>query len=248
MNCYIITGASRGLGEAMALELLKEDSILYCISRNESERLAGNDNVHYFSADLTVERDLKPLIGGIFAHIDLHQFDSLTLINNAGLVEPVRPAGSLLPEEIGKNISLNLTAPLVLSSLFIERTKGYKGRRRILNISSGAGRHPYGSWSIYCSSKAGLDMFTQVVAEEQKEDDNPVQIASLAPGIVDTDMQALIRSIDEKDFSSVEKFKAYKRDGHLQSPETAAKKIISYLNKKTDPLENGALLDIRNLP
>src|SRR5690606_34916722 len=125
---------------------------------------------------------------------------SFTLINNAGTVEPIGLIGTVEEMKIGQALAVNLTAPMILSNAFISVLESFQGRKRIVNISSGAGRNPYEGWGVYCTTKAGLDHFSRVVSLEQEKAKYPVDIISIAPGIIDTGMQETIRSSNADDF------------------------------------------------
>lgn len=139
---------------------------------------------------------------------------------------------------------MNLTAPVILANLFVKLSESYLVPKTVLNISSGAGRSPMDGWNVYCSGKSGLDMFTKTAAVEQEEATNPIRFYSLAPGIIDTNMQSTIRNADQSRFKHVDKFKAYKEDGNLVKPEVVSDRIIHGVLKDTH--ENGALLSIRD--
>ena len=97
---------------------------------------------------------------------------------------------------------------------------------RIVHLGSGAGRNAYAGWSIYCATKAALDHHARAVTLDQPPG---VRICSVAPGVVDTDMQAEIRATAPERFPMRERFDAYKRDGALASPEHAARRLVEYV-------------------
>ena len=88
------------------------------------------------------------------------------LINNAGVIAPVGPLERADAGEIERNLAVNLVAPMLLMRRFLRATASRSPLRRIINISSGAGRRPIFGWGAYCAAKAGLDMATRVVALE----------------------------------------------------------------------------------
>jgi benzil reductase ((S)-benzoin forming) len=143
-----------------------------------------------------------------------------------------------------KAIAVNLTAPMIISNTYISKLKDFEGSKRIVNISSGAGRNAYEGWGTYCATKAGLDHFSRVVALEQLNAKHPVEIVSIAPGIIDTGMQEAIRASNEEAFPLLERFIDYKEQGLLSSPEQTAQKLISFMENK-DFKEVGPIVDIR---
>lgn len=239
MTYFIITGTSRGLGEGLAYQLLTQDNVLFCISRTKNQQLVERARqrsvrVKYFSWDLQDVDSLDALMNtNIMPEIDSSQATALYLINNAALLEPVKPAGKYTAGEINAHVQVNLAAPMMLSSLFIRATQSFSGEKYIINISSGAAQHPHFGWGTYCSTKAALNMFTQCMGIEQKEQPSPVTVVAVDPGIVDTSMQQRIRQTSEADFPDVQRFINYHQQGQLTSPETAARKILDFLEKNT---------------
>ncbi len=249
MKYFIITGASRGLGEGLAMELLCEGHHLFCISRSESNKLkhlaaARNCAIDFFSFDLAVSQDIPHLAGRIFEKIDGEKATGVFLVNNAGIIRPVGRVEDCPSEQTELHIRINLMAPMLLTSAFIRHTAGMKKQKRILNISSGAARNPYYGWSHYCTGKAALEMFGRCVSEEQKQEAYPVETMAVAPGIIDTDMQAVIRGSSEREFIHRDKFVALKESGQLVSPALAGKKLARLL--LSNSFSDGESVDIRD--
>ncbi len=250
MDYYIITGASKGIGEALARGLMHQGNTLFAISRTRNHALAelaaaSQVPFHAVDADLSNSSMAEVAINSVFELIDLKAGDSIALINNAGMLEPVAPLKSTDFTLAEKHFHLNLLAPFILSSVFIERTSSFHNKKVILNISSGASFIPYSGWGAYCSSKAGLDMFTKVAGLEQKVEDYPVTIYALAPGIIETSMQQLIRQTDESLFPERNSFVKLHEEGELSKPEDVASIIIRTLF--SGRIETGTVLTIDHL-
>lgn len=224
MNVYIITGASKGIGFELAKQLSGEGHFVIGIARTASKL----DGVKFIEADLSETGNLESLMNEIIARTP-QDTASFTLINNAGTVNPIGLIGTINAEVVSTAIALNLTAPMILSNAFIQTLKEFDGVKRIINISSGAGRNVYEGWGTYCTTKAGLDHFSRVVALEQENAKYPVDIVSIAPGIIDTGMQETIRGSKEEAFPLLEKFMDYKEKGLLSSTEQTAEKLISFM-------------------
>lgn len=241
MNYFIITGTSRGIGAGIAKELLAQGNTVIGISRSENKNLP--DLIQH-SVDLANTETLETTFSEILKTIDFQKAKGVFLINNAGLLAPMKPIQKASGNEIAKHINVNVIAPMILSSVFIRELAELGIRKRILNISSGAGKNPYFGWAAYCTSKAGIDMFSRTIAVEQKEAKNPVEVVSFAPGVVDTEMQSEIRSVAEEDFISLPRFKEMHEAGALQDTETVGKFIADYL--QSDRFEDGGVVDIRD--
>ena len=147
--------------------------------------------------------------------------------------------------QMANAIALNLTAPMILANTFISSLKEFKGPKRIVNISSGAGRKAYEGWGVYCTTKAGLDHFSRVIALEQANAEHPVDIVSIAPGIIDTGMQETIRASKEEAFPLLDQFIDYKENGLLSSADQTAEKLIGFMENEDFKMV-GPIADIRN--
>jgi benzil reductase ((S)-benzoin forming) len=230
LNYYYITGTSRGIGKAFAMHLLENPTnFVIGISRNRS---IEHPNYRHSYLDLT---DVNALVEFKF---DLHaKAKKIYLINNAGVLGFIKPVGKLDASTIAKNYTVNLIAPSILTNEFINCYDSTDAEKVILNISSGAGKNPIDGWAVYCASKAGLDMFSRVVDSEQKiRAKTPLEsihkgfhIFSIAPGVVNTNMQEEIRAAHKEDFSRLEDFIGYKVNNQLSEPQLVSKKYINIL-------------------
>ncbi|SDX26531.1 benzil reductase ((S)-benzoin forming) [Lutibacter oricola] len=238
----IITGGSKGLGLGLAKEYHKQGYRVISISRSKIEKLYS---IEHYKCDLSNSENIEPILNKIFNQLDAENTKNITLINNAGYLGEINRLDKIDASDISYTMSLNITAPLIITSQFIKNTKNWDCKKQIFNISSGAAITPYESWAMYCSSKAGIDMMTKVVAKEQENQINGANIVSIYPGVVDTDMQAKIRSTSTKEFKAVIKFKELYENNQLFTPSFVAKKIIE-LDFKGE-LTNGRILDIRKI-
>ncbi len=234
MNYYILTGASRGIGEALTRKLIEPGNTVFAVSRSMNEdlvELASGLNVplFYFEHDLSFREEAELFINEVFSHIQLSDSDRIALVNNAGMLEPVAPLKTIDLALAEKHLNLNFLAPLVLSSVFLSKTASFNNSKVILNISSGASFIPYSGWSIYCSSKAGLDMLTKVAGLEQVAEKYPTKIFALAPGIIETTMQETIRKTNENMFPERDSFIKLFEDGKLAKPDDVARIILKTL-------------------
>lgn len=254
MNAYIITGTSKGLGKAIVEEIIasQKQPILYCISRSVHEGIldlaAEKDlDLEYVTYDLSDLMGIREIMEDIMSGLEerLEELDGLYLVNNAGVIGPVHTIDHCKAEDVINNVHVNLLAPMLLASAFIHFSKRMAIEKRILNISSGAADHGIYGWSAYGASKAGLNLFTETVGVEQSYQDHGVKILSLAPGIVDTDMQGEIRASKPKAFRDVDRFIAFHENGDLVHPEVVAKDIVRLLHHRN--YTSGDRLDIRHM-
>ncbi|NIK21758.1 (S)-benzoin forming benzil reductase [Paenibacillus lupini] len=243
MKHFIITGTSRGIGEAIAYQLRSSGHFLHCISRERNTALISNsENMAYYEFDLVQTDAIEALMERIFSQIDQSQVEGLYLINNASMIAPVAPIDAADSSEITRNIQVNLIAPILLTSLFIKYTRELAAEKRVLNISSASAKNLHPGMSLYSAAKAGLDVFTQSVALEQNNSNAPVKIVSIWPGMIDTSLQSEARSMDRAMLPTVELFKQVMESGMLTTPEETAKQIIAFLFK--EDIEHGEVVDI----
>ncbi|MDF2159247.1 SDR family NAD(P)-dependent oxidoreductase [Algoriphagus sp. CAU 1675] len=237
-SLLILTGHSKGLGKATLDQYLKKPGFqVIAISRTNLENSA--ENLTQLDLDLSELDVLENNLRTIFPQED---FEEVVLINNAGWIGEIKPIGELHPAELRKQINLNLLAPMYLTNAFIKAYKTTAGKKVVCNISSGAASRPVSGWGGYCSTKAALAMFTMVAAKESSSPN--FKFYSLAPGVVDTDMQQNIREASKEDFPELDKFQKYKSNGDLSKAQDVAAKIefmLSHVEKFPEVIQ-----DVRN--
>ena len=239
MNILIITGGSNGIGKAIAQKYTSENYTVFSISRSKTADVKYQQII----ADLSNTSESINAIQKVFSKINEDKVTSITLVNNAGSLGEINSLGNLESEKIQQTIQLNTTTPLVLSNEFIKLTKKLNCKKQIINISSGAAMSPNAGWSVYCTSKAALDMTTRTIAKEQDEMKNGVKCVAIYPGVVDTNMQTAIRKTSETEFKNVQRFIELKENNQLYTSEFVANKIFEI--DISNALENGAIIDIR---
>ncbi|MEO5734215.1 MAG: SDR family NAD(P)-dependent oxidoreductase [Rubrivivax sp.] len=227
----IITGASRGLGLAMLQQRLAEGHHVLAISRTPPHvAAAGVDRLQIWQADLSDAAPVAARLHDWLVAVDPATLASVSLINNAGAVSRLAPLARIDSDELVTVMRVGLEAPLLLSAAFLRGTQGLTVPRRLLMISSGLGRRPMASGAAYGATKAGLDHLVRALAIEQAELPDGARVMSLAPGVVDTDMQAQLRAADPKLFGEREHFVRLKEEGRLDSPAQAAAKVLRVLD------------------
>jgi NAD(P)-dependent dehydrogenase (short-subunit alcohol dehydrogenase family) len=222
----IVTGHTKGLGAALAANLLARGVPVLGIARSSAPELRGA----YPSLFDEIELDLADsaalsswLEGGALGHY-LDDCGAVLLLNNAGMVSPVGPLDEQDPQAVLRAVVLNVAAPMALAAAVVRASDG--AQRRILHISSGAARNAYPGWSVYCATKAALDQHARAVA---LDGERGVRICSLAPGVIDTGMQAEIRATPEARFPMRQRFVELKETGTLVDPDKCAGQMVDYL-------------------
>ncbi len=222
----ILTGASRGLGLALAHRSLDAGHQLITLARRPLMLDAAPGRHSHLQADLATVHGAQQAADQLLTLLSGLQAERYVLINNAGTVDPVAQAADLLDADaVARALQLNLASVVTLTAAFLHGVPA-TARRQVLNISSGAGRKPVSGWAVYGTSKAGLDFYTQTLQLE-----NPtLQTCSLAPGVVDTDMQSHIRAQSREDFPGLSRFIELHQQQQLSSPDDTAARILRYLD------------------
>lgn len=213
-NLHIITGASRGLGFEIAKHLAENGDTVINLSRSQ---VIGPLSIHNFNIDLAANFSAQAVWSEILKIQPLEQFYQVSLINNAGMIAPIGAAEKIDEDQIKQNIAVNFTAPILIGAEFLRVTKAHQGPRVLFNVSSGVAKSPKSHWSVYSAAKAGLEAFSTAVYKEQ-DDPSLTKVIIFNPGIMDTEMQAQLRTSSEADFPELKRFIDYKHNGDLRDP------------------------------
>ena len=237
-NLTILTGASRGMGLAMAHELAQPGARLLCISRKRNPELqaqadAAGAVLEQWSADLADAAAVAAQLAEWLQACDPQRLVSATLINNAGAISPLLAVRDSDPSALAQALRVGVEAPLQLCATFLGATRTWDVPRKVLNISSGLGRRAMASSAAYCAAKAGMDHFSRCIALEEAALPNGAKVCSLAPGVIATDMQLQLRSADPAHFPDLPTFQGLHAGGQLSSPQDAARRVLAYLNSPT---------------
>ena len=233
-HLYILTGASRGMGLAMAEQLLHPEHRLLCLSRQVNPALTAKAanaacTLEQWPRDLTLGTQSAADLGDWLGQLGPTGLASATLINNAGVIARIEPLSASDPAELAQALRVGLEAPLLLAAAFLRATESWRLPRKLLNISSGLGRRAMASQAAYCAAKAGMDHFSRCVALDEAAKPHGARVCSLAPGVIDTDMQMQLRAAHAADFPDQANFVQLKAQGLLSSPADAAARVLAWL-------------------
>ena len=238
LHLSIITGSSRGLGAALLAQRLQAGHRVLGIARQRNAELQVRAEqtgglLEQWTLDLLDAPSAAQRLQDWLASQHGGSFASVTLINNAGVVGTPAPLGQVPLAELSLAMRAGLEAALLLSSAFLAATADaarWPGARRIMNISSGLGRRAMAGSAAYCAAKAGMDHFSRAVALEQAALPNGARIVSIAPGVIDTDMQAQLRGADPTLFPERERFVQLQAGGQLMSAADCARQLLARLD------------------
>jgi len=233
-HLYILTGASRGMGLSLAQQLLQAGHSVLCISRQTNDDLARHAqtpavSLTQWSQDLAQGVAASERLGAWLRSQTPSAWGSVTLINNAGVIPRIGPLSQADAADLGHALRVGLEAPMQLTAAFLAATEHWGMPRKVLNISSGLGRRAMASQAGYCAAKAGMDHFTRCLALEEALKAQGAKVCSLAPGVIDTDMQVQLRGAEASAFPDQAGFIQLKAGGQLTSAPDAAARILAFL-------------------
>jgi benzil reductase ((S)-benzoin forming) len=233
-HLYIVTGSSRGLGAALVEQLLQPDHVVLGIARHTNPALQARAAAEglalaQWPLDLNNPLPVAERLRSWLCDVDSDTVASVTLINNAAAIGGAAPLQQVPLTSLSNALRVGLEAALLLSATFLDVTSAWSGRRRVLNISSGLGRRAMAGSAAYCAAKAGMDHFSRALALEQAGEANPARIVSMAPGVIDTEMQLELRSADPARFPERERFVQMQAEGLLLTPQACAQGLLARL-------------------
>jgi benzil reductase ((S)-benzoin forming) len=222
-----VTGHSRGLGAAIAAELLSRGAHVLGVARHPNAELGERygDILTQVQLDLADSAALTGWLQSDALARSLRGAQLALLVNNAGVLQPAGPLQVQDVDGVIRAVAVNVAAPLALSAAFVVATRDAR-ERRILHISSGAARQAYAGWSVYCATKAALDHHARAVVLDRTP---ALRISSLAPGVIDTEMQAELRSISEEKFPDRQRFVDMQREGRLQDADLTGRAVVELM-------------------
>lgn len=235
-----ISGASAGIGAALAATIpIPFDAEIIDISRR-----GGTPGTIHLAADLA-DPSSWPLVEEDFTR-RLADFDGdmVVFVHNAATLTPLGSAGAVDTAAYTRNVLLNSAAAQVLGQAFLHAVADLDCEQHLMMLSSGAAQRPYEGESSYCAGKAAIDHWVQVVGLEQERRTPGCRVISVAPGSVDTAMQAELRSCDDEVLPYARRFRELEANGGLSKPEDVARTIWSLLNRD---VKNGAVLHVKDL-
>ncbi|CAH1724143.1 unnamed protein product [Aphis gossypii] len=232
----ILTGASKGIGQCLAVEigkLLVPESTIVLMARDTNGLEKTKEMVNKENSDVLVEcysmdfyNSNVTMFEKIVEPIDSTKYELFLLIHNAGSVGNLEHLAADMndPDEWNKYMLLNLYSVTCLTSAFLSKFNSDTTERCIINMTSLLGIEPYKSVGYYCIGKASREMFFRVLALE-----NPtLNVLSYSPGPVLTDMYTHM-SLNSKDKELREKLTSKEQQKYIVKVENACQKLINIL-------------------
>lgn len=237
MRLAILTGGSKGLGLALCEALAGRGYRVLEFSRSAP---------HAYSVrmDLSLPSDSRQIAAAALASLGGEHIEELIVINNAGTLDPIGSASRKGRDSVLANLNTNFTSAILVLTEIVAHFQATACRKVLANISSGAAEKGYAGWSLYCATKAGMENYIRALALEQQAESHPFIPVNVDPGVMDTDMQASIRSSSAFDFPEIERFIKRKEQGALVSPGSVAAAVCRILELPS--LSHGGRYEVGN--
>jgi benzil reductase ((S)-benzoin forming) len=222
MRLALITGGSKGLGAALCEAYAARGFEVVEFSRSAP---------HGYSVkvDFSQPEATRATVADTLAFLATKPWDEVVVIQNAGVLDPIGPVSRKAHESVLGNIHTNITSALLFFGECLGAFQALPCRKTLVNISSGAALKGYAGWSLYCAAKAATENFIRSVALEQAEEAHPFLAINVNPGVMDTGMQAAIRSSSASDFPLVRRFVERKEAGELRVPAAVALQVVGFV-------------------
>ncbi len=231
MKRVLITGTNSGIGRALAEHFLKKGAYVYGVGK-KSRPAIRDERFRYQCIDLKALETIAPKLQRLLNDVEFID----TVVLNAGVLGEIKEMSDTHLYEIEEIMRVNVWANKIVIDTLNELPLRVD---QIVGISSGAAVNASRGWGGYSLSKSALNMLLRLYSREMPD----THITALAPGVVDTAMvRHIIEEVDAEKYKSVKRLK----DGPIQNPEDAAKRIVDALEKAKE-YESGSFLDVRSM-
>lgn len=230
MKAIVVTGISSGLGKSFFKILSGSEAKVVGISRRflPEQREAAREfpeRIVLLTMDLSASwHKLDTML--LERALERLACPELVFISNAGTIHPISPVDRAEPESIRNAMAVNMLGPMLLTRVLSGHVGRTNGKLTVLNISSGAASRAIAGWSSYCSTKAGIRMFFDVLAEDNAGR-SAVKVIHIDPGVLDTGMQEAIRMAGKSDMPAKDAFVRLATEGKLRNPDDVAHELVS---------------------
>lgn len=232
----LITGVSSGIGHALAHAFLETGGMVFGVCRRTPAALMSEPGFTFSSLDLSEFDQINPVLGKLLENIEL--LDLVVL--NAGILSIIRDMVETPLDELRRAMEVNVWSNKVLLDGLLKSGKSIK---QVVAISSGAAVNGNRGWNGYSISKAALNMLIQLYAAERPD----IHFTALAPGLIDTDMQAYISGLPgDARYPVVDFLRNARGTDAMPSPEKAAPMLIkAFDGVKAE--KSGGFFDVREM-
>jgi benzil reductase ((S)-benzoin forming) len=219
---FIITGVNRGLGKGFVDVLIQDkDCFIIAISRSltKEQKEYSSKRFYFLEMDLS-EDNITEKIDGL---MELIKTEAIYFINNANIIGDIKKIEDVEESVIDSVLSVNIKSTIIITQYLLKNCHQHK--ISFVNISSGAANRAISNWSLYCSSKAFVQMFFNVAESEYTQH----RFFNIDPGVMDTNMQ---KSLRESIFPDLQNFRNLEKEGKLMSPIVVSQDILKTIEKR----------------
>lgn len=231
--CFLV-GGSRGLGQS--LDAVYREAGFDVIEFSRSGESDGHVHV-----DLSRRETAIDTVDAQFAQQAAAEWSEVHLVLNAAVIGPLGPLAGSEPKDWWSHMDINMVLPISIAGRFQHHFSAGNARRVLGFVSSGVANRAIDGWSLYGATKAGVEQFIRSMALEQEMQSNPIHCVNLDPGVMDTEMQATIRTTSESAFSGVQRFIDRHKNGELADTAEVATNILQTLQQE---FANGSTVDV----
>lgn len=233
----IVTGSSGGIGLAVARHAESAGAAVAGLSRSPGPG-------EHLRIDLSEPSAWPDAARWIRERVLTSGRGRVVMVHAAATLEPIGFAGEVDTAGYTSNVLLNSAAPQVLGHGFLSAMDEHGGEGVLVMITSGAARSAYAGWSGYGAGKAACDQWVRAVGLERRERGGAVRVLAVAPGVVETGMQEMIRDTDPLHFPRVERFRDLASSGQLRDPDEVASDLWSLIDDER--VGSGEVIDLRS--
>ena len=231
ITIYIISGVSKGLGYALAENLLKsedENTKVMGLSRNMPDFVIRFPK--YFDWVKTDFKNPEELSINLELSLKKYSPTKIVYISNAGDINPINIIGEIACKEMIDSLSVNIISPANCVNYLLNQYSNIE-QLLIINISSGAANKAIKGWSLYSSAKAYMKTYFDVLEAETKDTTyGRIIVKQIDPGAMDTDMQENIRNANVSS-EQLNRLKNLYENNHLKQPKDVAETIIQNIRE-----------------
>ena len=226
MRLAVISGGSKGLGEKLCEQYLAQGFEVIEFSRTAP-------HAYSIKIDLASVNTVSQIVSEALIPLARREWQEIVVVSNAGMLSPIGPAAKKDMESVIASLNTNFVSGVIFMTAVLRIFQAHTGKKTLVSISSGAALGARAGWSLYCGAKAGLEHFIRSVAKEQDAEHQSFKVINVDPGLIDTDMQLLIRQSSVEDFPALEQFKHRKDMGLLALPTKVAEVIVCVIAAST---------------
>lgn len=224
----IVTGGSRGLGAALCAHYHHEGWEVIEFSRSAPFPFS-------YHTDFAEPQFAFQMFMQVLAPMTAEQWAEVVAVSNAALLGPVGPVEQAAPSEIAAHLNVNVVSATFFACAVFAAFREHDCPKTFVNVSSGAATRGLAGWSLYCASKAAMENYVRAVALEQEARAHPFRVFSVNPGVMDTTMQAEVRSASSDVFPDVDRYVQLHEEGRLRDPKAVAAWIAELVASRPQP-------------